>query len=50
MLLISRLAGARGRLSSLPLAGGWTKHRELPAPQGRTFMQQYRQAARGGAR
>ncbi len=49
MPLLSRLAGARGRLSSLPLAGGWTKHRELPAPQGRTFMQQYRQAARAEA-
>jgi L-lactate dehydrogenase complex protein LldF len=26
----------------LPLAGAWTKHRDLPAPQGRTFMAQYR--------
>lgn len=27
----------RGRLSSLPLAGGWTKHRDMPMPAGRTF-------------
>jgi L-lactate dehydrogenase complex protein LldF len=30
-----------GSLSSLPLAGGWTKHRELPAPQGKTFQQMW---------
>ena len=27
---------------SLPLAGGWTKHRDLPAPAGGTFMQRYK--------
>jgi L-lactate dehydrogenase complex protein LldF len=33
-------AGRRkGRFASLPLAGGWTKHRDMPAPQGRTFQQ-----------
>ena len=26
----------------LPLAGGWTRHRDMPAPQGRTFMDLYR--------
>jgi L-lactate dehydrogenase complex protein LldF len=40
--VISALGGARRRLSWLPLAGGWTKHRELPAPEARTFMQQWR--------
>ena len=34
---------AKGRFSWLPLAGGWTKHRELPAPETRTFRQQWRQ-------
>jgi L-lactate dehydrogenase complex protein LldF len=29
----------KGRFASLPLAGGWTKHRDMPAPQGRTFQQ-----------
>ena len=29
----------RGSFKWLPFAGGWTKHRDLPAPQGRTFQQ-----------
>jgi L-lactate dehydrogenase complex protein LldF len=32
----------KGRFSFLPLAGGWTKYRDLPAPESRTFMQQLR--------
>ncbi len=43
---IATLAGKNGRLSSLPLAGGWTKYRDLPAPEGQTFQQLWR--ARGG--
>jgi L-lactate dehydrogenase complex protein LldF len=35
--LLAALAGRKGRLRSLPLAGGWTGARDLPAPQGRTF-------------
>jgi L-lactate dehydrogenase complex protein LldF len=35
-------AGGKGRFRSLPLAGGWTTHRDLPAPQGRTFQDQWR--------
>lgn len=31
------LGRRRGHLKSLPLAGGWTVHRNLPAPQGGTF-------------
>jgi L-lactate dehydrogenase complex protein LldF len=30
-----------GRLRLLPLAGGWTNHRDLPAPQGRSFQSQW---------
>ena len=33
-------------ISALPLAGGWTSHRDLPAPEGRTFMEQYRERQR----
>jgi L-lactate dehydrogenase complex protein LldF len=29
----------RGRFRSLPLAGGWTRVRDMPAPEGRTFHQ-----------
>jgi len=37
------LAGRRrGRFARLPLAGGWTRHRDLPAPTGPTFQQQWR--------
>jgi L-lactate dehydrogenase complex protein LldF len=40
------LARGRGRLVSAPLAGGWTKTRDLPAPQGGTFMDQWRRRRR----
>jgi L-lactate dehydrogenase complex protein LldF len=43
---ISLLAGRRGALKSLPLAGGWTAHRDLPAPQGDTFQAQWRRRHR----
>jgi L-lactate dehydrogenase complex protein LldF len=43
-----RLAGgARGRFSWLPFAGGWTRYRDLAAPQGATFQSRWR--ARSGA-
>jgi L-lactate dehydrogenase complex protein LldF len=35
------IGGRRGRFASLPLAGGWTKFRDLPAPEGRTFQSQW---------
>ncbi|MBV9834879.1 MAG: iron-sulfur cluster-binding protein [Alphaproteobacteria bacterium] len=39
---------AEGRYDALPLAGGWTRHRDMPAPQaGGTFHAQWK--ARGGA-
>ena len=40
---------ARGRFSSLPFAGGWTRYRDLPAPQGATFQSQWRAKKRSGA-
>lgn len=40
------LFGRRGRFASLPLAGGWTAHRDFPAPEGGTFMAQWK-AKRG---
>lgn len=43
---IARLLGGRGRFRHLPFAGGWTKHRDFPAPQGRTFHAQWK-ARRG---
>ncbi|PSJ57515.1 LutB/LldF family L-lactate oxidation iron-sulfur protein [Kumtagia ephedrae] len=38
--LLSAFGRRKGRFTKLPLAGGWTEFRDLPAPQGRTFMQQ----------
>ena len=38
--------GRAGRLRSLPLAGGWTAHRDMPAPEGRTFQQLWAQRGR----
>ncbi|WP_374384664.1 LutB/LldF family L-lactate oxidation iron-sulfur protein [Dongia sp.] len=41
------LAGSRGRLATAPLAGGWTKHRDLPAPQGKTFHELWKEKQGG---
>ncbi|HMN51268.1 MAG TPA: LutB/LldF family L-lactate oxidation iron-sulfur protein [Xanthobacteraceae bacterium] len=35
------LFGGKGRFRALPLAGGWTRHRDFPAPQGSTFQSQW---------
>jgi L-lactate dehydrogenase complex protein LldF len=32
----------KGRFASLPFAGGWTKHRDFPVPQGETFQELWR--------
>ena len=41
-LASSRFLGRTGWIRSLPLAGGWTDHRDLPSPSGGTFMQRYK--------
>ena len=46
--VLGRLGRRRGRFGSLPLAGGWTSARDLPAPQHSTFQAQW--TKRGGAR
>ncbi len=40
-------AGSAGRLRSFPLARGWTRHRDLPAPEGRTLQQLWAESKRG---
>src|SRR5690606_20146966 len=35
------LVGKHHRIHSLPLAGGWTDTRDLPAPAGKTFIDQW---------
>ena len=39
MRVLANRAIGRGRFKSLPLAGGWTGHRDFPAPEGKTFME-----------
>ena len=36
--VLASLGGAHGRFRSLPLASGWTDMRDLPAPEGKSFM------------
>lgn len=38
---LSILAGRRGRIRRLPGAAGWTDVRDLPAPPGKTFLEQW---------
>ncbi len=38
MRLLSAFGGEKRRLSRLPLAGGWTDFRDMPAPEGETFV------------
>jgi L-lactate dehydrogenase complex protein LldF len=40
---LSVMGGSRRMISKLPLAGGWTDHREMPAPSGKTFRELYRE-------
>lgn len=36
--VLGAVGRGEGRFASLPLAGGWTKHRDMPAPEGKTFQ------------
>jgi L-lactate dehydrogenase complex protein LldF len=38
MRLLGFIGRPRGRFRSLPLAGGWTRGRDMPAPEGPSFM------------
>jgi L-lactate dehydrogenase complex protein LldF len=43
---LSLMGRRRGTIRSLPLLNGWTRNRDLPAPQGRTFQDQWRAGRR----
>ena len=42
MRILGALGRRRGAFRTLPLAGGWTSVRDLPAPEGETFMGAWR--------
>ena len=44
--LLARLGRRRGRFRHMLLAGGWTSVRDLPAPQGASFQNQWRRRRR----
>ncbi len=46
--VLGGLGRRRGSFYNLPLAGGWTATRDMPAPQGRTFQDLWRSGVRGG--
>ena len=43
------LIARKGFVKSLPLAGGWTRFRDLPAPQLNTFQQQWKRRQSGSS-
>ena len=45
--LLGALGRGRGRFRRLPLAGGWTGSRDMPAPEGATFLALWRKERRG---
>ena len=49
MGVLGMLGRRKGKFRSLPLAGGWTDWRDMPAPEGKTFHQLWaeRQAKAG---
>jgi L-lactate dehydrogenase complex protein LldF len=50
MRLLAAFGRRRGRFRALPLAGGWTAHRDFPAPEGPTFQQLWARRGGGAAR
>jgi L-lactate dehydrogenase complex protein LldF len=47
--VLGRLGRDSGRFRHLPLAGGWTGGRDMPAPEGRSFMAQWQERKRAAA-
>ncbi|XDZ65608.1 LutB/LldF family L-lactate oxidation iron-sulfur protein [Alphaproteobacteria bacterium LSUCC0684] len=45
--ILARIAGKRGAFRWLPMTGGWTKMRDLPAPEGGGFFARYNASRKG---
>jgi len=41
--VLAAMGGSARRIHNLPFVGGWTQGRDLPAPQGKTFRELYRE-------
>ncbi|MEX0589451.1 MAG: LutB/LldF family L-lactate oxidation iron-sulfur protein [Xanthobacteraceae bacterium] len=50
MKMLALFGGSRGRIHWLPLAGGWTRHRDFPVPERDTFQAQWKQRAANKAK
>ena len=48
--ILRRMGGAGGMIHKLPIGGGWTEERDMPAPAGRTFRELYRQRQKAAGR
>jgi L-lactate dehydrogenase complex protein LldF len=46
MAVMGALGRRKGVFRRMPLAGGWTQARDLPAPQGKTFQAAWRERQR----
>ena len=44
--ILRTMAGRKGRIAALPLAGAWTRHRDFPGPQKMTFREQWKRRPR----
>jgi L-lactate dehydrogenase complex protein LldF len=47
---LKRFGGLRGRMHWLPLAGGWTRHRDFPVPDRDTFQVQWQKQKKAEAK
>ena len=41
--MLRKLGGRKGRLATVPLASAWSRYRDFPAPQGRTFQEMWKE-------
>ncbi len=48
--MLRRMGNAHGMIHKLPLGGGWTAERDMPAPPGHTFRDLYRQRQKAAGR